>query len=112
VCNIPLGGEVVEKQDSIEELGEIFDADSGQFFKNFAGNNFVARAFFCLFEMVDDSLDISTGETGDWLVKLIWGPYPCFMWNSNLNPITKTYVSWNINNNVRSNLNLLNTNGK
>jgi hypothetical protein len=24
-----LGGEVVEKQDGIEELGEIFDADSG-----------------------------------------------------------------------------------
>jgi hypothetical protein len=31
VCNFPLGGEVVKKQDGIEELGEIFDADSGQF---------------------------------------------------------------------------------
>jgi hypothetical protein len=28
VCNFPLGGEVVEKQDGIEELGKIFDADS------------------------------------------------------------------------------------
>jgi hypothetical protein len=32
-----LGGEVVEKQDSIEELGEIFDADSAQFFEDFTG---------------------------------------------------------------------------
>jgi hypothetical protein len=30
-----LGGEVVEKEDGIEELGEIFDADSGQFFEDF-----------------------------------------------------------------------------
>jgi hypothetical protein len=29
VCNFPLGGEVVEKQNGIEELGEIFDANSG-----------------------------------------------------------------------------------
>jgi hypothetical protein len=36
--NFPLGEEVVEKQDSIEELGEIFDADSGQFFEDFTGN--------------------------------------------------------------------------
>jgi hypothetical protein len=27
MCNFPLGGEVVEKQGGIEELGEIFDAD-------------------------------------------------------------------------------------
>jgi hypothetical protein len=33
-----LGGEVVEKQDGIEELGEIFDAYSGQFFEDFISN--------------------------------------------------------------------------
>jgi hypothetical protein len=41
-----LGGEVVEKQDGIEELSEIFDADSGQFFEDFTGNEVVARGFF------------------------------------------------------------------
>jgi hypothetical protein len=68
-----LGGEVVEKQDGIEELGEIFDADSGQFFEDFAGNEVVARGFFGI-EMVDGSLDIGIGETGDRPVKLIWDP--------------------------------------
>jgi hypothetical protein len=43
-----LGGEVVEKQDCIEELGEIFDADSGQFLEDFNGNEVVARGFFGL----------------------------------------------------------------
>jgi hypothetical protein len=60
-----LGGEVVEKQDGIEDLGEIFDANSGKFFEDFTGNEVIARGFFWL-EMVDDSLDISTGKTGDW----------------------------------------------
>jgi hypothetical protein len=41
-----LGEEVVEKQDGIEELGEIFDADCGQFFEDFTGNEVVARGFF------------------------------------------------------------------
>jgi hypothetical protein len=41
-----LGGEVVEKQDGIKELGEIFDANRGQFFEDFAGNEVVARGFF------------------------------------------------------------------
>jgi hypothetical protein len=41
-----LGGEVVEKQDSIEELGEIFYAYSGQFFEDFTSNEVVARGFF------------------------------------------------------------------
>jgi hypothetical protein len=68
-----LGGEVVEKQDGIEELGEIFDADSGQFFEDFTGNEVVARGFFGI-EIVDGSLDIGIGETGDWRVNLIWGP--------------------------------------
>jgi hypothetical protein len=68
-----LGGEVVEKQDGIEELGEIFDADSGQSFEDFTGNEVVAREVFGI-EMVDGSLDIGTDETGDWRVKLIWGP--------------------------------------
>jgi hypothetical protein len=70
---LSIGGEVVEKQDGIEELGGIFDADSGQFFEDFTGNEVVARGFFW-FEMVDDNLDISIGKTGDWRVKLIWGP--------------------------------------
>jgi hypothetical protein len=64
---------VVEKQDGIEELGEIFDADRGQLFEDFIGNEVVARGFFGI-EMVDCSLDIGVGETGDWRVKLIWGP--------------------------------------
>jgi hypothetical protein len=54
-------------------LGEIFDANSGQFFEDFAGNEVIARGFFW-FEMVDYSLDISIGKTGDWRVKLIRGP--------------------------------------
>jgi hypothetical protein len=33
-----LGEEVVEKQGGIKELGEIFDADSGQFFEDFTSN--------------------------------------------------------------------------
>jgi hypothetical protein len=40
-----LGGEVVEKQDCTEELGEIFDANSGQFFEDFASNEVIARRF-------------------------------------------------------------------
>jgi hypothetical protein len=40
-----LGGEVVE-QDGTEELGEIFDAESGQFSEDFTGNEVVARGFF------------------------------------------------------------------
>jgi hypothetical protein len=67
-----LGGGVVEKQDGIEELGEIFDANSGQFLEDFTGNEVIARDFFWV-EMVDDSLDISIGKTEDWRVKLIWG---------------------------------------
>jgi hypothetical protein len=46
LCNFPLGGEVVQKQDGIEELGEIFDDDSGQFFEDFTGNEVIARGFF------------------------------------------------------------------
>jgi hypothetical protein len=63
VCSFPVGREVVEKQDGIEELGEIFDADSGQFFEDFTGNEVIAREFFGI-EMVDGSLGISIGETG------------------------------------------------
>jgi hypothetical protein len=48
MCNFPLGGEVVEKQDDIDELGEIFHADSGQFFEDFTGNEVVARRFLGL----------------------------------------------------------------
>jgi hypothetical protein len=43
-----LGGEVVEKQDGIEKLSEIFDADRGQFFEDFTGNEVVARGFIGL----------------------------------------------------------------
>jgi hypothetical protein len=68
-----LGWEIVEKQDGIEELGEIFDANSRQFSEDFTGNEVVAREFFGI-EMVDNSLDIGIGEMGDWWVKLIWGP--------------------------------------
>jgi hypothetical protein len=39
-------GEVVEKQDGIEELGEKFVADSGQYFEDFTGDEVVARGFF------------------------------------------------------------------
>jgi hypothetical protein len=67
-----LGGEVVEKQDGIEELSEIFDADKGQLFEDFTGNEVVARGFFGI-EMVDGSLDIGIGEMAEWRVKLIWG---------------------------------------
>jgi hypothetical protein len=73
LCNFPLGGEVIEKTDGIEELGEIFDANSEQFFEDFTGNEVVARGVLW-FEMVDDSLDISVGKTGDWRVKPIWCP--------------------------------------
>jgi hypothetical protein len=41
-----LGREVVEEQDGIEELGEIFDANSGQFLEDFTGNEVIARGFF------------------------------------------------------------------
>jgi hypothetical protein len=41
-----LGGEVVEKQDGIEELGEIFDANSRQFLEDFTSNEGLARGFF------------------------------------------------------------------
>jgi hypothetical protein len=58
-----LGREVVEKQDGIEELGEIFDADNGNLFEDFTGNVVVARGFFGI-EMVDGKLDIGIGETG------------------------------------------------
>jgi hypothetical protein len=46
LCNFPLGGEVVEKQDGINELGEIFDANSRQFLEDFASNEVIARGFF------------------------------------------------------------------
>jgi hypothetical protein len=71
--NFPLGGEVVEKQDGIEELSEIFDADRGQFFEDFTGNEVVAKGFFGI-KMIGGSLDIGMGEAGEWRVKLIWGP--------------------------------------
>jgi hypothetical protein len=71
LCNFPLGGEVVEKQDGIEELGDIYDVCNGQFFEDFTSNEVIARRFFW-FEMFDDSLDIGIGKTRDWRVKLIW----------------------------------------
>jgi hypothetical protein len=43
-----LGREVVEKQDDIEDLGEIYDDNSGQFFEDFTGNEVIARGFFGL----------------------------------------------------------------
>jgi hypothetical protein len=58
LCNFPLGGEVVEKQDGIEELGEIFDANSRQFLEDFTSNEVIAKGFFWV-EMVDDSLNIT-----------------------------------------------------
>jgi hypothetical protein len=66
-----LGGEVVEKQDGIEELCEIFDANSRQFLEDFASNEVIARGFFGV-EMADDSLDISVSKAVDWRFKLIW----------------------------------------
>jgi hypothetical protein len=41
-----LGREVVEKQEGIEELGEIFTAYRGQFLEDFIGNEVIARDFF------------------------------------------------------------------
>jgi hypothetical protein len=66
-----LGGEVVEKQDGIEELGEIFDAISRQFLEDFTSNEVIARGMFWV-EMVDDSLDISVSKAVNWRFKLIW----------------------------------------
>jgi hypothetical protein len=41
-----LGRGVVEKQDGTEELGEVFDANSGQFFEDFfVSNEVIARGF-------------------------------------------------------------------
>jgi hypothetical protein len=49
-----LGGEVVEKQDGIEELGEIFDADSGQFLNgDIIGYNNVHRVRSKVFTAVN-----------------------------------------------------------
>jgi hypothetical protein len=58
LCNFPYGGEVIEKQDGIEELGEIFNANSRQFLEDFTRNEVRDRGFSWV-EMVDDSLDIS-----------------------------------------------------
>jgi hypothetical protein len=66
-----LGGEVVEKQDGIEELGEIFDANSRQFLEDFTSTEVIARGLFWV-EMVDDSLDISVSKAVNWRLKLIW----------------------------------------
>jgi hypothetical protein len=68
---LSIGREVVEKQDDIEELGEIFDANSRQFLEDFTGNEVTARGFFWV-EMVDDSLDISVSKAVDWRFKLMW----------------------------------------
>jgi hypothetical protein len=69
--NFLFGGEVVEKQDGIEELGEIFDANSRQFLEDLTSNEVIARGFFWV-EMVDDSLDISVSKAVDLRFKLIW----------------------------------------
>jgi hypothetical protein len=72
---LSIGREVVEKQDGIEELGEIFDAYSRQFLENFTGNEVIARGFSWV-EVADDSLDIGMGKTVDfrWALLLTVGP--------------------------------------
>jgi hypothetical protein len=46
LCSFPLGREVVEEQDGVELLGEVFSTDCGQFFENFTGDEIVAWGFF------------------------------------------------------------------
>jgi hypothetical protein len=69
---LSIGREVVEKQDGIEELDEIFDANSRQFLEDFTSNEVIARGFFWV-QMVDDSLGISVSKAVDWRFKLIMG---------------------------------------
>jgi hypothetical protein len=57
VRHLPLGGEVVEEKDCIEEVGEKFDADRGQFEEDFACDEVVAGGFFWA-EPSDGCLDI------------------------------------------------------
>jgi hypothetical protein len=68
-----LGGVVVEKQDGIEELGEIFDADSGQSFEDFAGNEVIARVFFW-FELADNQETRNRQYREEEGKKLVAGP--------------------------------------
>jgi hypothetical protein len=46
MCNFPFRGEVVKGKNGIEQLGEIFDANSRQFLEDFTGNEVIARGFF------------------------------------------------------------------
>jgi hypothetical protein len=48
LCNFPFGREVVEKQDGVESLNEVFSTDYGQFFENFNGDKIVAWSSFGL----------------------------------------------------------------
>jgi hypothetical protein len=74
---------VVEKQDGIEDSGEIFDADSGQFFGDFTGNEVVAWGFF--WDITDPPSDSDLSKRLPHIKKLaiireikeIWSWGPC-----------------------------------
>jgi hypothetical protein len=45
VSNFPLGREVGETEDSVEEVGEKYDSDRGQFFEDFTSYKVLAWRF-------------------------------------------------------------------
>jgi hypothetical protein len=59
---LPLGGEVVEEKDCIEEVGEKFDADRGQFVEDFTCDEVVSGGFVRI-EPADGCLDIGRGKS-------------------------------------------------
>jgi hypothetical protein len=70
VRNFPLGREVGETEVSVEEIGEEYDSDKGQFFEDFTSYEVIAWRFSGV-ELEDGSMDIGRCEVGDRRVQLV-----------------------------------------
>jgi hypothetical protein len=58
-----LGREVGETEDSVEEVGEEYDSDRGQFFEDFSSYEVIAWRFSGV-ELEDGSMDIGSMDIG------------------------------------------------
>jgi hypothetical protein len=72
VSNFPLGREIGEPEDSVEEVGEEYDSDRGQFSEDFTGDEVVSWRFSGV-EVEDGSMDIGRCEVRERGVQLVGG---------------------------------------
>jgi hypothetical protein len=70
VCNFPLGREVGNTEDSVEEVGEEYDSDKGKFLEDCTSYEVITWRFSGV-ELEDGSKDIGRCEVRNRRVQLV-----------------------------------------